>query len=298
MTTEASIEQYLERQRERVNRALEKLLPGRGHPEALYAAMNYSLRAGGKRLRPILTLAAAETIGERGEGVLKVACAVECIHTYSLIHDDLPAMDNSDLRRGLPTCHRAFGEAMAILAGDALLTFAFELLSSFGLEQGRERAALQITRELARAAGMEGMIGGQVLDLEGEGASLSLEELELMNRKKTGALLRAAVRCGAYAAGASPLELEALSDYGSALGWAFQIVDDLLDLEGTAAELGKPTGADQARAKATYPALMGVDAARAKVADLYRQALSHLDRLPRPTDTLRQIAQYLATRTS
>lgn len=290
-------ERYLERERERVNLALERLLPEVKQPAAVYEAMRYSVAAGGKRLRPILTLAAAETLGTDGEQVMEAACAVELIHTYSLIHDDLPAMDDSDLRRGKPTCHRVYGEAVAILTGDALLTLAFELLARYGLAQGRERAALQISAELAAAAGVEGMIGGQVLDLQAEGSTLTLEELERMHSLKTGALLRAAVRTGALAAGAAPARLEALSGYASCLGLAFQIVDDLLDLEGTAAELGKPPGSDRERSKCTHPALLGPAASRLRAEALYLEANTHLDTLDRPAELLRLLAHRLVYRT-
>ncbi len=290
---------YLKQERERVNRALEQFLPPRTDPGIIYEAMHYSIAAGGKRLRPLLTLAAAEALGTSGEPVLPVACAVEYIHTYSLIHDDLPAMDDSDLRRGKPSCHLVYGEAVAILAGDALLTLAFELLARFGLERGRERTALLISAELAAAAGVAGMIGGQVLDLQSEGKTLTLAELERLDRLKTGALLKAAVRCGALAAGASDAELAALSGYASCLGLAFQIVDDLLNRESTAAELGKPAGSDQTRAKATYPALLGHSAARERVASLYREALNHLQTLEfmnRPTGLLRHLAHTIVHR--
>jgi geranylgeranyl diphosphate synthase, type II len=290
-------ERYLQRERERVNRALDGLLPEVKQPAAVSEAMRYSVAAGGKRLRPILTLAAAETLGADGDRVMDAACAVELIHTYSLIHDDLPAMDNSDLRRGKPTCHRVYGGAVAILAGDALLTLAFELLARSGLEQGRERSALQISAELAAAAGFEGMIGGQVLDLQAEGRDLTIEELERMHSLKTGALLRAAVRAGALAAGASPAQLQALSGYASCLGLAFQIVDDLLDLEGSAIELGKTPGSDRDRAKCTYPALLGNNASRQRAEALYLEAIAHLETLDRPAEILRQLAHRLVYRT-
>lgn len=290
-------ELYLEHKRERVNRALDRLLPKIKQPAAVYEAMRYSVASGGKRLRPILTLAAAETLEVDCEQVIDAACAVELIHTYSLIHDDLPAMDDSDLRRGKPTCHRVYGEAVAILAGDALLTLAFELLARFGLEGGRERSALLISAELAAAAGVEGMIGGQVLDLQAEGSALTLEELERMHSLKTGALLRAAVRTGALAADAGRTQLEALSGYASCLGLAFQIVDDLLDLEGTAAELGKTPGSDLERAKCTHPALLGASASRLRAESLYFDAIAHLDTLDRPAEILRQLAHRLVYRT-
>lgn len=289
---------YLERQRERVNRSLDRLLPGPAHPEVIFEAMRYSVEAGGKRLRPILTLAAAETLGISGEEAMEAACAVEFVHTYSLIHDDLPAMDDSDLRRGKPTCHRVYGEAVAVLAGDALLTLAFEVLSRYGLKRGRERAALLMAAELARAAGAEGMIAGQVLDLAAEGSVPAPEELEITYRLKTGALMQAAARCGALAAGASPGELEALSGYASRLGIAFQIADDLLDRSGTAAEIGKQPGLDQDHSKATYPAILGDEAARRHAEELYREAVACLGSLGRPAETLRELARRLVYRSS
>jgi geranylgeranyl diphosphate synthase type II len=287
---------YLERQRERINRALELCLPAEQIPASLFNAMRYSIMAGGKRLRPLLTLAAAEALGVDGVRVMDIACAVELIHTYSLIHDDLPAMDDSDLRRGKPTCHRVYGEAVAILAGDALLTLAFALLARYGLEKGCARAACLISAELAAAAGAAGMVGGQVLDLEAEGQLPDLAGLDRMHRLKTGALIRAAVRSGALAGGAAPRELEALSEYGSRLGLAFQIIDDLLDREGTAAELGKKTGVDQGRGKATYPALIGQTAARRRAEALHAEAVSFLDGLEIPAGSLRELARRLVYR--
>lgn len=286
----------LEQKREQINRALDNLLPLSGPDAAVCEAMRYCVEAGGKRLRPLLTLAAAETLGAAAEEVVPVACAVELVHTYSLIHDDLPAMDDSDLRRGKPTCHRAFGEATAVLAGDALLTLAFELLARFGLTAGRESAALQIIAELADSAGVNGMIGGQALDLAAEGTVPEPGQIEQIYRLKTGALLRAAVRAGAIAAGASPEQLEALSRYGSSIGMAFQIVDDLLDREGTAAELGKQPGSDQDRSKATYPAVLGDTAARQRAEQLYREAIACLDSLHHPAPILRDLAARLIYR--
>lgn len=287
---------YLERQREAVDRYLVTLLEKGAEPRRLREAMHYSVAAGGKRLRPLLTVATAETMGLPGKRVLAVAAAFELVHTYSLIHDDLPAMDDGKLRRGRPTCHRAHGEALAILAGDALLTLAFEQVAVYGLREGCFERALQISLELARAAGGEGMVGGQVLDLEAEGRSLDLPALERIDRCKTGALLKAAVRCGALAAGASPAELDSLSGYGSCLGLAFQITDDLLDGAGSAAELGKDAGADRARGKATFPALLGAEAARERCEELYRRALLYLEELKRPADLLQELARQLVFR--
>lgn len=287
---------YLESRRSLVHKALAGLFEGSGEPDLLREAMRHSVTAGGKRLRPLLTMAAAETLGLPGERVLPVALALELIHTYSLIHDDLPAMDDSDLRRGEPTCHRLYGEAVAILAGDALLTLAFELVASYGFEEGCPEKALQIGLELARAAGREGMIGGQLLDLESEGKTVAPEELEKIDRLKTGALLQAAVGCGAIAAGAAPLQMKALQEYASRLGLAFQIADDLLDLEGDAAVMGKAAGADRPREKATFPALMGAAPARRRAAELYREALACLDALAVPAELLRELARQLVFR--
>ena len=232
----------LEHWRQAVDNYLAGLFASGGTPPTLQEAMRYSVQAGGKRLRPLLAMATAETLGHPGEKLLPVAAALELVHTYSLIHDDLPAMDDSDLRRGKPTCHRVYGEALAILAGDALLTLAFELLAGYGLQENCPERALQIALELARAAGRDGMVGGQVLDLEAEGKAVGLEELETIDRLKTGALLQAAVRCGAIAAGASREQLQALSDYAFRLGLAFQITDDLPDLEEMPPRRARPPG--------------------------------------------------------
>lgn len=287
---------YLESRRALVNKTLAEVLPADKQPPVIFEAMRYSVEAGGKRLRPLLTIAAAETLGAESRQVVEVACAVELIHTYSLIHDDLPAMDDSDLRRGKPTCHRAYGDAVALLAGDGLLTLAFELLAAYGLKWRSARTALQICAELASAAGAEGMIGGQLLDLAAEGSVLTGDELERIYRLKTGVLLTAAVRCGALAAGAMPFELQALTGFASCLGTAFQITDDLLDREGTADELGKQPGSDQARAKATYPAIYGDQAARKRAEELYREAIASLDALGRPAEVLRELAGLLVFR--
>lgn len=260
-------------------------------------ALKYSLGAGGKRLRPILTIAVAETIGTVEDSVIDLSCALEYLHTYSLIHDDLPAMDNSDLRRGRPTCHRVFGEAVAILTGDALLTMAFEIVAKYGMQEGREKKAIQIIAELASASGVSGMIGGQVLDLEAEGARLSLPEIERIAVMKTGALIKAAIVCGAIAADATLEQNKALYTYANKIGPAFQIVDDLLDYESTTEELGKPTGADQVRFKATFPAILGLEEARKKAENLYDQAITALEELNRPAELLTGLAKRMVFRT-
>lgn len=286
----------LEKQRSTVDRYLLQLLERGEEPPALKEAMRYSVAAGGKRLRPLLVIAVAEAFGYSAGRVMPAAAAMELVHTYSLIHDDLPAMDDGVLRRGNPTCHRIYGEALAILAGDALLTLAFAEVASFGLWEGRAEQALQISLELAEAAGREGMVGGQVLDLQSEGRQLSQPELEKIDGLKTGALLKAAVRCGALAAAAGEAAVKSLSSYGSCLGLAFQITDDLLDREGDTTALGKDTGADEARGKATLPALLGAAEARQRAEELYRRALAHLDELGRPTELLAELARQIVYR--
>ena len=292
-----SIDQYLQEKKEIINAALLKQLPDQA-PPALSEAMRYSLEAGGKRLRPILTIAAAETISDIDDDTVNLACALEYIHTYSLIHDDLPAMDDSRLRRGVPTCHCVYGDAMAILAGDALLTLAFETVAHYGQIEGNEAKAVKILTQLSEAAGMSGMIGGQVLDLKAEGKDLTVQEIERISEKKTGALLRAAVICGGIAAGATKSELGKLKIYADNIGTAFQIIDDLLDFEGTTEELGKPTGADLEKAKATYPALLGSVKAREKALELYERSITAVKELKYDTEILEEIAKKIIERKS
>jgi geranylgeranyl diphosphate synthase type II len=259
-------------------------------------AMRYSLEAGGKRVRPILCLLAAEAVGGPAQAALPGALALECIHTYSLVHDDLPAMDDDDLRRGKPTCHIAFGEAHAILAGDGLLTEAFRLLASAeGLDPARRVEAIAV---LAEASGWRGMVGGQALDLEGEAlASYGLDHLKTIHRLKTGALLRASTELGAILAGADAAQRAALRAYGEALGLAFQIQDDLLDATATDAALGKRAGKDAGRGKITYPALLGLDGARSALREATESALCPLRSLPNPS-SLEAWALHLAQRAS
>lgn len=290
-----NIDQYLKEKREIINVALLKQLPDQA-PAALSEAMSYPLEAGGKRLRPILTIATAETVSGVDDNIVNLACALEYIHTYSLIHDDLPAMDDSSLRRGVPTCHCVYGEAMAILAGDALLTLAFETVAHYGQKNGNALKAVKIAGQLSQAAGMCGMIGGQVLDLEAEGKALAVQEIERVSQLKTGALLSAAVTCGGIAAGAADFELEKLKIYADNIGTAFQIIDDLLDCEGTAEELGKPTGADLEKAKATYPALLGPVKAREKAIELYEKSVTAVNELKYDTKILEKIARKIIER--
>ena len=257
-------------------------------PHGLVEAMEYSLMAGGKRLRPALALGAARAAGAEEEVALPAACALEMIHTYSLIHDDLPAMDNDDLRRGRPTAHKAFGEATAILAGDALLTLAFEVLAEAG--------SAAIVREIAHASGVCGMAGGQFVDLESEGKQLSLEELRGIHRRKTGALIRVAVRAGALAAGAPGPVLAALTAYGEHVGLAFQIADDILDVVGDEAAIGKPVGSDVANEKATYPAILGLAASQRLAREAADAAIDALAGLGEEAAMFRKLANYIVER--
>ena len=289
---------YLGERRDLVNRALESYLPnGRGPAVRVTEAMRYSLFAGGKRLRPILCLAGAEAVGGDPGEALPMACALEMIHTYSLIHDDLPAMDDDDLRRGKLTCHKQFDEATAILAGDGLLTAAFHTLAVAAPRyEGRENVLLEVIQVLGTAAGYQGMVGGQMLDLLAEGRKVTLQELETIHRLKTGALLTAAVRTGALMGGGSREEVTRLTGYGEKFGLAFQITDDLLDVEGSAAEMGKATGMDEKRQKATYPALMGLEKAREWARSLVEEAVAGLEPFGAGAEPLREIARYLLVR--
>ncbi len=260
-----------------VEQALEAALPEESAwPETIHRAARYSLGAGGKRIRPVLVLAAGAAVGGAREELMPLACAVEMIHTYSLIHDDLPAMDDDDLRRGKPTSHKVFGEAIAILAGDALLTRAFELLAevpeAWDVERLRRRQ--RATALLAQACGTTGLIGGQVMDLESEGRTIAAADLERLHRAKTGALLSACVRGGAILGGAGEAELERLTRYASAIGLAFQVVDDVLDATETAEQLGKTPGKDQAAHKSTYVSVHGLERARAMAVGLREEALA------------------------
>lgn len=293
-----ALQQYLEERRRLVEEALDRLLPPVDtYPRPLHEAMRYSVFAGGKRLRPILAIAGAEAAGGSIEDALPIACALECIHTYSLIHDDLPSMDNDDVRRGKPTCHRVYGEALAILAGDALLTLAFALLSEESLAKRLSAERLsQLIREVARAAGSLGMVGGQVVDILSEGKEIDRGTLLFLHTHKTGALIRTSVLSGGLVAKASPEELKALSLYGERIGLAFQIVDDLLDLLGVEEEMGKPVGSDKKKKKATYPALIGVEESRRQVERLTALAKEVLLPFGDRAWALQAIADYIASR--
>lgn len=294
------ISQYLARQKKKVEQGLDTLmLPAAGDFADHIAAMRYSLFVGGKRVRPILCLAAGSCITadpDVEEKLLPIACALECIHTYSLIHDDLPAMDNDDLRRGQPTNHIKFGEAEAILAGDGLLTFAFDLISNAVTSALPDSARLQILHTIARAAGSLGMVGGQALDMDSEGKTLSFDALKTIHRSKTGALITASVLTGAIGAQASTSQLNALKRYGNAIGLAFQIVDDLLDVTATTEELGKTAGSDAQQGKATYPAFFGLAGTRELAAEAVAESLGALSSFSERADILRALARYIVDR--
>jgi geranylgeranyl diphosphate synthase type II len=296
-----SLKTYLEGRKHIINASLERLIPTDRSPAArLFEAMRYSLMAGGKRLRPILTLAAFDATNKTGlplERAMPFACAMECIHTYSLIHDDLPAMDNDDLRRGLPTCHKKFGEALAILAGDGLLTLAFEICSAF--EEGHAAPAevrLRAIHVIAQAAGMNGMVGGQTADMELEGTNISFQELDYIHDRKTGALLRASVLLGGILAEADSRDMQALVDYGTRTGLAFQIRDDILDIEGDEKTMGKARGSDERKKKATWPAVHGMKQAKERMQELCELAIQDIQILGDQATPLKAIAEYIMQR--
>ncbi len=292
---ERSLKAYLSERRKAVDAALERFLPSASAPTPkLLEAMRYSVFSGGKRLRPILALTAYELAGGEGDAVLAPACATELIHTYSLIHDDLPAMDDDDTRRGRPTCHKAFDEATAILAGDALLPLAFEIVAREGRLTPERRLA--VVAELAAANGLAGMVGGQVADMEGEGTAVTIEAVEFIHLNKTARPLRAAILVGALAAGASSDDIAALSAFGERMGLAFQIADDLLDVTGTEGEMGKAVGKDEGRGKLTYPAAVGVSGATARAKELTEEALAALDVFGDRAWALREIAHFVVER--
>lgn len=295
-----SIEALLNEYQARVERALNTCLPPpAAAPADLHRAMRYAVLDGGKRIRPALVYAAGSAAGAQAAALDAPACAVEMIHAYSLVHDDLPAMDNDDLRRGKPTCHKAFGEATAILAGDALIALAFQLLAHDALPSVTDSMRVKIIETLAQASGSHGMAGGQALDLAAAGKTLSLAELELMHVQKTGALIRASVLLGAYCGrGVDQALLSKLDHYAKRIGLAFQIQDDILDETGDTQTLGKTQGADRARNKPTYPALLGLNQARQIANDLRDAALDSLAGLDGRADALRQLAQYIVARTS
>jgi geranylgeranyl diphosphate synthase, type II len=300
------IKKYLQEKRLIVDSALERYFPNppEGEGEAklsnsLHKAIRHSLLNGGKRIRPILSIAAFEAVGGKGDQILPFACALEMIHTYSLIHDDLPAMDNDDLRRGKPTCHKIFGEAIGILAGDGLLTEAFKLMtdrSTWENPSKDKELILDVVHEIAQAAGISGMVGGQVADIESEGKEIDLPLLQYIHTHKTGAMILASIRVGARLGGASGEALRGLTRYAERIGLAFQIVDDVLNVEGKAVALGKSTGTDLSRGKATYPSLLGLEESKRRASELVALALESLKPYGPEADPLREIARFIIAR--
>src|SRR4051812_15561720 len=286
---------YLEKTSAAVNRALDKSLPAeRVKPATIHKAMRYSLFAGGKRLRPALCVAAAEACGGAMEGALAFACAVECIHTYSLIHDDLPAMDNDDYRRGKLTNHKVFGEGIAVLAGDALLTQAFEIAAL--APELKRYTGREVIYEITHASGSLQLIAGQVADLESEGKKISVPELKYIHERKTSALLSCSARLGGMSADCTPRELEGLTDFGYHVGLAFQVIDDILDVTQTSEQLGKTAGKDQAAQKATYPSILGLEKSRAIAKRLTARAFAALKPFGKKGAALEALASYLLQR--
>jgi geranylgeranyl diphosphate synthase type II len=284
-----TIAEYMDEKQEVFNRFLERYLPPEpGYQSIVHQAMRYSMFAGGKRLRPILALTAFEALGGRGEDIFKAGCALEMMHTFSLIHDDLPCMDDDDFRRGMPTAHKKFGEAMAVLSGDALCILAFQLLGEIGHPT--------LVPEVARALGTEGMLGGQVKDIISEGQPVTPEELEFIHIHKTEKLITTSLRVGALLAHASAPQLEVITAYGRCIGLGFQIVDDILDIEGTTEQLGKDAGSDQENQKATYPALYGLAESKTKARQLINQARQELKSLEGNSSWLDQLAEFIITR--
>jgi len=302
-TTKMDLKAYLKEKKQLIDDYLYSVTPAAdAQPASLHGSMRYSLEAGGKRVRPVLALAAAEAVkgpdaARTVPGLMAAACSLELVHTYSLIHDDLPAMDNDDFRRGKPTNHKVYGEAVAVLAGDALLTHAFELLTDPAQTSFMRPAALvRIIRELSVASGSMGMVGGQAVDIESEGKDVDFATLEYIHTHKTGALIRASVRMGGIAAGAGKRQLEGLSRYGAYAGLAFQVADDILDIVGTQEEIGKDVGSDVARGKKTYPALFGLEESKRHAAELCDKAVAALKPFGPSADPLREIARYIVSR--
>jgi geranylgeranyl diphosphate synthase type II len=295
MNQHFDLQEFLATRTEAVNRALDKFLPSeKTRPSTIHKAMRYSLFAGGKRMRPALLLAAAEACGGSNAAAMPLACAVECIHTYSLIHDDLPAMDNDDFRRGKPTNHKVFGDGIAVLAGDALLTQAFEIAAQ---AKGWPRYSHRdLILEIAKASGSLQLVAGQVADLEGEGKKLSVAELRYIHERKTSALLCCSVRLGGMSANCTPAQLAALTDFGYHVGLAFQVIDDILDVTQTSEQLGKTAGKDVTVQKATYPAIVGLEKSRMIAAQLTAKAFAALDIFKGKAVALEALAEFLLKR--
>ena len=294
------LDAYLQERRRLVDAALDGFLPSEDtRPPSVHRAMRYSVLAGGKRLRPILVIAGAEVVGASSSAVMPAACAMELIHTYSLIHDDLPAMDDDDYRRGRLTNHKVFGDAIAILAGDALLTYAFQLVAQNAAVPGVDaKVVCDVVAEIAEAAGTVGMVGGQVVDIESEGKTITAEELEYIHVHKTAALLRASLSVGARLGGADAAALAAVADAGQSLGLAFQIVDDILDVEGSLETLGKTAGSDERKQKVTYPALHGIEASRREARRLTERTKSRLSVFGARSAPLCALADFVVERKS
>jgi geranylgeranyl diphosphate synthase type II len=289
------IRAYWKKRQAEFERALDRALPpATATPTTIHKAMRYSLFAGGKRLRPILVLAAAETLGGKPAAAMPLACAVECIHTYSLIHDDLPCMDDDDLRRGKPTSHKVFGEGIAVLAGDALLTIAFELAAQ--VPGWKRHSTADVIREIAHAAGSKALIAGQVIDLECEGKKITRRQLATIHQCKTAALITASLRLGAMSADATPAQMAAITRFGLALGLAFQVVDDILDITQTSEQLGKSAGKDIAAQKATYPSILGLPKAKEEAARLTQLARESLQPLGKKAEILLGISEIMLAR--
>ena len=288
---------YLDRWAKRVEEELDCLVPKSSEPPEIFEIMRYSLFVGGKRLRPVLCVAGCEAVGGNPEYILPAACALECIHSYSLVHDDLPAMDDDDLRRGMPTSHKVYGEAAAILAGDGLQTLAIELMANekMGVKISPERQVKAI-RMVASAAGATGMVGGQLLDIRANGRVNDVEHLEEIHRRKTGALLRVSVCLGGLLGGSNETQMEALRVYGEKIGLAFQIVDDILDVEGDEALIGKPIGSDEGSNKATYPALYGMETSKQLARSMCEEALQALQVFPNKAPELESLAHFIVLR--
>jgi len=293
-----NIEQYMRTRKELVDAHLDELLPlANAYPEVIHQAMRYSVFAGGKRLRPVLALATGDALGGDPNRLLPLACALEMIHTYSLIHDDLPAMDNDDFRRGQPTAHKKFGEGIAILAGDGLLTLAFQVLAEIPVPADRAETKVKVIQRIATAIGTVcGMVGGQVVDLTTEGKEFAREELEYIHSSKTGALIQASVECAALLCD-TPQDLrERMGRFGSRIGLAFQVVDDVLDVEASSAQLGKTAGKDRAGGKATFPGLIGLEASKAVARQLVQEAAEELDFLGEKAEVLKELARFISIR--
>lgn len=267
-----------------------------GYQQTIMKAMNYSLKAGGKRLRPILTLESCKIVGGKEEDAIPFAMAIEMIHTYSLIHDDLPALDNDDLRRGKPTNHKVFGDGMATLAGDALLNYAFEVMLSSSIDKEDSNKYLKAINEIAKHAGIYGMIGGQVVDVESENKIIDKDKLDFIHLNKTAAMIVGCMRAGAIIGGATEIELERITKYGKNIGLSFQIVDDILDITGDEAKLGKPIGSDIQNHKSTYPSLLGLEKSREIARQLIEEGKSSIDELSSEIDFLHQLGDYIVSR--